>query len=164
MRGGETVLPAEVSREFAFLTTYRQEIAAYASGTGNASAAVSDYLSNAAFVPSIDIPPAELQAAAEAAQMTEIYNATYNTYHGDISNPTDIRREELSAVEVMPSPETGGGSFSPINVEIHIHIEGNATPETVDSLHSYMDSPEFETRVMDVMERAAANARRGDWS
>ena len=164
MRGGETVLPAEVSQEFALLTAYKQEVASYANGTGDASVAVSEYLSNTAFAPIIDIPPDELQAAAESVQMMEVYNTSYNTYRNDISSPADIRMDRLSAVEAMMAPESGGGPSAPINVEIHIHIEGNATPETVDSLHSYMDSPEFETRVMDVVERAAANARRGDWS
>jgi hypothetical protein len=38
-----------------------------------------------------------------------------------------------------------------------------APAETVEALHSYVDSGSFEERVMDVVARASADARRGYW-
>lgn len=163
MRGGETVLPAEVSQEFAFLTAYKQEVASYANGTGDASAAVSEYLSNTAFAPIIDIPPDELQAAAESVQMMEVYNTAYNTYRNDISNPADIRMDRLSAVDVMMAPESGSGPSSPINVEIHIHLDGSATPETVQALEDYVRRGEIQEEFEKAWERVQTDARRRDW-
>ena len=93
MRGGETVLPAAVSRDFAALSAYR---------------------------------------------------------------------EAAPAVAAVSSP-AGGGSGAPITVELHFHVEGGAPAETVEALHSYVDSGSFEERVMDVVARASADARRGYW-
>lgn len=93
MRGGETVLPAAVSRDFAALSAYG---------------------------------------------------------------------EAEPAVGAVSSPE-GGGSGAPITVELHFHVEGGAPAETVEALHSYVDSTSFEERVMDVVARASADARRGYW-
>jgi len=101
MRGGESVLPTEVSRQFAILTAYGNNIAAYADGTGNASPMLSA-----------------------------------------LSVPAD--------------------SSSPAKIDVHIHIDGNASQETVDALREYGD--EFAEKVIEVMERERMNARRRDWS
>ena len=153
MRGGETVLPAEVSRQFTLLTAYQDEMYAYAGGTGNAAAEAAR-LANAS--------SAAYAGYSEAIYSNGAYEAVRRADYTVCASPPETAVSTANITDAAPA--AGSGSSAPINVEIHIHIEGNATPETVDSLHSYMDSPEFETRVMDVVERAAANARRGDWS
>lgn len=105
MRGGETILPAEVSREYALLNAYQSETGAYS-------------------------------GAPEAA----------------------VQRQWAAppSVEAVPA---AAGPAGPVNMEIHFHIEGNATPETVEALREY--GAEFEERVLEVVRNANADAARG---
>jgi len=98
MHGGETVLPAEVSREFAVLTAYGNEAAAYAAASDNA-------------VPAMEAVPA---------------------YSG-----------------------------ASLTAEVHIHLEGNAPPETVQALEDYVRRGEIQEAVADAMANIQSDALRG---
>ncbi len=104
MRGGETILPADISEQFAYLTANDSNAAAYA-GVTNA--------------------------------------------------------EAIAAVETIPSVGHGGGGAAPVRVEVHIHLEGHATPETVRALEDYVRRGELQEAVADAMESIQIDARRG---
>ena len=147
MRGGETVLPTDVSRQFTILTAYQDKIAAYAGGTDNASAAAAEAVSL------MEISNTAYAAYNNAAYSTSRENASYS-YHASTMEAAP------AAVEAIVSP--GGGVSSPINVEIHIHIEGNATPETVQALEDYVSRGELQAAVREAMEESQADSRRRD--
>ncbi|MDE7243567.1 MAG: hypothetical protein K2O18_06275, partial [Oscillospiraceae bacterium] len=128
MRGGETVLPNEISREFSILAACGNDIAAYAGGTNNVPAVLADAM----------LPPVGMQAV----------EAMY-------AEP--VKAVPLPAALPL-SPDSG--SSAPLNVEVHIHIEGNATQETVDALRDYGD--EFAEKVLEVVERHNTDSRRMD--
>ncbi len=63
---------------------------------------------------------------------------------------------------VVPAAETaailaGGGGFAP-NVQFNIHVEGNASPETVESLNRWGE--DFAEHVLEVLADAQRNAAR----
>ena len=108
MHGGETVLPADVSRQFAALT----------------------------------------------ANSTAVYNSA--------SYQVDTLGAAPAAIEAVPSP--GGWDFDgPVTVEVHIHIEGNAGPETVQALEDYVSRRELKAAVKDAVADMQSEARRRDW-
>jgi len=114
MQGGETVLPAEVSREFAVLNQFcnRNEPAAYTGVTGSAA-----------------------YAAPFAGAAPNI-------------------------IEAIPSPAYGGGDSPPIKAEVHIHLEGGASTETVQALEDYVRRGELQEAVADAIEDIQADAAR----
>jgi len=159
MRGGETVLPAEVSREFAILTAYGNQAGAYADGTGNASAAMAEAaklteISNTAYA-----------NYSEAVYNNGAYNAVSRTDYTAYASPRDAIASAIGTAETASVPAATGetGSFGPAKVEIHIHIEGSATPETVQALEDYVSRGELKAAVWAAMEEAQADARRRDW-
>jgi len=132
MRGGETILPAEVSREYALLSAYQNEIAAYTGGTG------------------------------DVAELTGTSNAVYAAYEDAISHSSSGAAETaVAAVETIPSAGYGAGAGTPVVVEIHIHLEGSAAPETVQALEDYVRRGELREAVEDAMENIQIDARRG---
>ena len=105
MRGGETILPAEVSREYAILqNVYKKEMGVY-----------------------------------------PIYPDT----------------QEAAAISVEAAPAAAASPAGPVNVEIHIHLEGNATPETVQALEDYVRRGELQEVVAGAMENIRIDAQRG---
>lgn len=67
-----------------------------------------------------------------------------------------------AAIEAVPSP--GGWDFDgPVTVEVHIHIEGNAGPETVQALEDYVSRGELKAAVKDAVADMQSEARRRDW-
>lgn len=159
MRGGETVLPAEVSREYAILTAYGNQVGAYAGGTGNAPAAMAEVakltkISNAAYT-----------NYSEAVYNAGAYNAISRTDYTAYASPRDAIVSAIGTAETASVPAATGetGSFGPAKVEIHIHIEGSATPETVQALEDYVSRGELKVAVREAMEEAQADARRRDW-
>lgn len=165
MHGGETVLPAEISREFALLTVYQNQIAAYAKGTGNAPEAAAEQIKTV--------------NNAYANYSESVYNTgAHNvTRRGDYTYTTSAAPQQpvqtgggsvspappgaVQAVEAVPSSNGGGGA--PITVELHFHIEGSAAPETVDRLREYVEYGEFEARVLEVVEKIEADRKRERW-
>lgn len=159
MRGGETVLPAEVSREYAILTAYGNQVGAYAGGTGNAPAAMAEVakltkISNAAYT-----------NYSEAVYNAGAYNAISRSDYTAYASPRDAIVSAIGSAETasVPVPTSDNGSFGPAKVEIHIHIDGNATPETVQALEDYVRRGEIQGEFEKAWERMQADARRKDW-
>ena len=152
MRGGETVLPAEVSRQFTLLTAYQDEMYAYAGGTGNAAAEAAR-LANAS--------SAAYAGYSEAIYSNGAYEAVRRADYTVCASPPEAAVSTANITDAAPA--AGSGSSAPINVEIHIHIEGSATPETVQVLENYVSRGELQTAVLEVMESVRADARRRDW-
>jgi predicted nucleic acid-binding Zn-ribbon protein len=152
MRGGETVLPAEVSRQFTLLTAYQDEMYAYAGGTGNAAAEAAR-LANAS--------SAAYAGYSEAIYSNGAYEAVRRADYTVCASPPEAAVSTANITDAAPA--AGSGSSAPINVEIHIHIEGSATPETVQVLENYVSRGELQTAVLEVMESVQADARRRDW-
>lgn len=150
MRGGETVLPATVSKEFALLTAYKDEIAAYAGGTDNASAVVQEATRLT-----------EISNAAYASYNTAAYNHNSAAYHS-ASYQTNTTETASTDTEAVPAPV--GGFGAPITVEVHIHLEGNVPPETVQALDDYVRRGELQEAVADAMENIQADALRGAYT
>lgn len=141
MRGGETVLPADLSEQFAYLAANYSDAAAYAGGTGNVSELVES--SNAAYA--------------------AYYDAVSN-YGKDVGSTVSYGSSSAAvaaAVEAIPSGEYGTGAAAPVKVEVHIHLEGNATPETVQALEDYVRRGELQEAVADAMENIRVDTRRG---
>lgn len=159
MRGGETVLPAEVSREYAILTAYGNQVGAYAGGTGNAPAAMAEVakltkISNAAYT-----------NYSEAVYNAGAYNAISRADYTAYASPRDAIVSAIGSAETasVPAPTSDTGSSGPAKVEIHIHIEGGATPETVQALEDYVSRGELQAAVREAVEESQADARRRDW-
>ena len=152
MRGGETVLPAEVSRQFTLLTAYQDKMYAYAGGTGNAAAEAAR-LANAS--------SAAYAGYSEAIYNNGAYEAVNRADYTACASPPEAAVSTANITDAAPA--AGSGSSAPINVEIHIHIEGSATPETVQVLENYVSRGELQTAVLEVMESVQADARRRDW-
>lgn len=152
MRGGETVLPAEVSRQFTLLTAYQDEMYAYAGGTGNAASEAAR-LANAS--------SAAYAGYSEAIYSNGAYEAVRRADYTVCASPPEAAVSTANRTDAAPA--AGSGSSAPINVEIHIHIEGSATPETVQVLENYVSRGELQTAVLEVMESVRADARRRDW-
>lgn len=71
---------------------------------------------------------------------------------------TAARAEPLQA---MPVPAAASGSVS---VQFSVLVEGNASPETVESIRDYVESGDFKERVREAVEEAQAEAvRRTMW-
>lgn len=71
---------------------------------------------------------------------------------------TAARAEPLQA---MPVPAAASGSVS---VQFSVLVEGNASPETVESIRDYVESGDFKERVREAVEEARAEAvRRAMW-
>lgn len=148
MRGGETVLPSEVSREFAILNEfYSGNFPGYASGTDNADDAIqlteltgSLPYDSAGFLP--------YSNAAEAVPGTAA------------SVPVPVAGAR-SVPDAMPAPE--GGDGAPVTVEVHIHLEGNVTQEAVQRMDDYVRRGELKAAVKDAIKDAQAEARRRYW-
>lgn len=278
LRGGETILPAEISREFALLTVYQDKIAAYAGGTDDAPDVVAEYLPYtaqktarpvdlltqtarlneivnhvyAAYHNVSDdhsVVNAGVKTENVTEELTEIVNhihAAYAAYHSIVGNhsavsngnastfssavdmgaKTENHTENLTGIvnrayanysnavyntgahnvirqgdytytaidapqqtwqtapagltPVAPAypafpttqavlsmdamPDHAGGGDAPITVNVHFHIEGSATPETVDDLREYVENSEFKERVREVFEEIKADAKRESWS
>ena len=152
MRGGETVLPAEVSRQFTLLTAYQDKMYAYAGGTGNAAAEAARL---------VNASSAAYAGYSEAIYNNGAYEAVNRADYTACASPPEAAVSTANMTDAAPA--AGSGSSSPINVEIHIHIEGSATPETVQTLEDYVSRGELQTAVREVMESVQADARRRDW-
>lgn len=63
-----------------------------------------------------------------------------------------------SAIEAVSAP---GYSGSSITVEVHIHLEGNASTDTVQALEDYVSRGELKAAVMDAMEEVQADRMMG---
>lgn len=62
---------------------------------------------------------------------------------------------------VYPSSDQAAG---PISVQFSVLVEGNASPETVESFRTYVEGPEFRDRVREVFAEEQADAmRRAMW-
>ncbi len=141
MRGGETVLPADISQQFAYLTANYNSVAAYAGGTDNVS---------------------ELVEASNAAYAD--YHDAVSSYGNNVSNTFSYggsRTETAAAVEAVPSTGYSGGTAAPIRVEVHIHLEGSATPETVQVLEDYVRRGELQEAVADAVANIQTDTMRG---
>ena len=152
MRGGETVLPAEISRQFTFLTAYQDKMYAYAGGTGNAAAEAARL---------VNASSAAYAGYSEAIYNNGAYEAVNRADYTTCASPPEAAVSTANITDAAPA--AGSGSSAPINVEIHIHIEGSATPETVQVLENYVSRGELQTAVLEVMESVQADARRRDW-
>ena len=75
-----------------------------------------------------------------------------------VSGPLVVATGMEAAIEAIPA--IGGGASSVI-VEIHIHLEGNAAPETVQALEDYVRRGELRDVITGVMEDIQTDARRG---
>ncbi len=138
MHGGEQILPADISEQFAYLTSYYNNVAAYAGGTGSVSGWVE---------------------ASNTAYAT--YQNTVSTYGKSVSNTVSYGNSVVNtAAAIEAIPAIGGGASSVI-VEIHIHLEGNAAPETVQALEDYVRRGELRDVITGVMEDIQTDARRG---
>ncbi|MDE7262113.1 MAG: hypothetical protein K2N78_08685 [Oscillospiraceae bacterium] len=178
MPDGGTDHVSAVLKEAARLTQISN--AAYWGDTSNVTIVMSEQAASSNMppvVPEVIMPPAELRAAAEAERLTEISNAAYADYSEAVYNnaayntvnradytayasPLAVFTSASEAVETVPSP--GGGGFDgPIKVEVHIHLEGNATPEVVQLLEDVVHRGELQEAVADAMENIQADALRG---
>lgn len=125
MRGGEQILPAEVSRKFAILAE-----------TANLP------YDSAGFLP--------YSSAAEAATGTEDF----------VPAPLSVSVAETKPVpDAAPTPD-GGAPPAQINVELHLHIDSGAPPETVAAWRDYANSGELDEYIIEVMRKADRDARR----
>lgn len=124
MRGGETVLPTDVSQKFAALSA-------------SSNAAYADF--------------------SEAVYS----NAAYNTVRRGDYTAYASAPETVSAAVAADTVPSGGGTGAAITVEVHIHIEGNAAPETVQALEDYVRRGELQEAVEDAMANVQVDVARG---
>jgi len=80
-------------------------------------------------------------------------------FHGgervlDASQTAGLAAEPLWAA---PAPAQASG---PISVQFSIQVEGNASPETAESIRGYVESRDFAERVLEVFEEARYEAAR----
>lgn len=133
--GGEQVIPAEASREFAALSErYGDVFPGYAAGTGDAARLVE----MANFLPYNANGFLPYSGAAEAARETAGF---------------------AFEADALPAPESGSPPVQ-INLEMHLHIEAGAPPETVDAWQDYVNSGELDEHILEVTEAAAEDLRR----
>jgi len=162
MRGGETVLPAEVSREFSILNQFynNSEMSAYAGGTDDAETVMREIV-NTEYGNTVYNAYNTYNAYNEAA-----YNSAYSssgvTGNPFYSSPAGPSGTAISAIEAIPGPAYGGGTTSPIAMEVHIHIDGNASTETAQAIREVADEivDKVVVKVLDALDDRNADAAR----
>lgn len=88
-------------------------------------------------------------------EVAQTYRA-YQKYNGEYAAAQAVQSSARPALEVV----SGGRTSNSPKVELHLHIEAGASPETVDAWQEYARSGELRATILEVMEDAEADARR----
>ena len=64
------------------------------------------------------------------------------------------------AAEPLRALSAPAPASSSISVQFSVSVEGNASPEAVDSIRGYVESPEFKGYILDIFEQGQADAAR----
>ena len=91
-------------------------------------------------------------------EVAQTYRA-YSKYSGEYAAARAIQGIQSSArpaLEVVSGGQTSSGA----KMEMHLHIEAGASPETVNAWQDYVSRGELKSAVLEVMEDADADMRR----
>ncbi len=141
---------------------------AYASGTSNAERGVAlvgengpelvyfhggERVFTAAQTASMAVPAAPVMPVLPAGSPVQVV----------LETPEARPAEPAKAAEplrALPLPRAESGGVQPVSVQLDIHIDSSASPETAEAFRDYIQGGDFEARILEVFQNARADAQR----